>query len=439
MTTNLLRAGALSCALLASTALTAPALAQTAQQFRQPDANGVDVTHGDYLMNFVEGSIGSGDSELSLVRDGVWVAAYGINGHQWDRIQFQQTPVSGGLRYTVVIGNRYENFTGSGTLPSGSSLTGSGNNYVYRQADGTAITFTDAGNGGWGSDSTFCTGDPGQGSCMLIPTEISRPDGTTVLLTWDVDAECWGEIDVDHLPCHYTPRLTKVSNSAGYEIRFSYASNTFGTSAWFQRTGAGFYNDAVSTSVAQASVSYSSPSTGVTQVTDIGGNVWRFTGSILGVTGIRRPGAGSDTTTIAYSSGSTVSSVTNEGVTTSYSRSVVGTTATETITDAASHVTTVVSNLTTGRPTSITDPLSHTTSYTYDGNSRLTRVTRPEGDYTQYTYDSRGNVTETLLVAKSGSGLSDIVTTASYDSTCSNPVTCSVPSLRASRSTPSLR
>ena len=63
MTTNLLRAGALSCALLASTALTAPALAQTAQQFRQPDANGVDVTHGDYLMNFVEGSIGSGDSE----------------------------------------------------------------------------------------------------------------------------------------------------------------------------------------------------------------------------------------------------------------------------------------------------------------------------------------------------------------------------------------
>ena len=198
----------------------------------------------------------------------------------------------------------------TGTLPSGSSLTGSGNNYVYRQADGTAITFTDAGNGGWGSDSTFCTGDPGQGSCLLIPTEISRPDGTTVLLTWDVDAECWGEIDVDHLPCHYTPRLTKVSNSAGYEIRFSYASNTFGTSAWFQRTGAGFYNDAVSTSIAQASVSYSSPSTGVTQVTDIGGNVWRFTGSILGITGIRWPGAGSDTTTIAYSSGSIVSAVT---------------------------------------------------------------------------------------------------------------------------------
>ncbi|MFL6846105.1 MAG: RHS repeat-associated core domain-containing protein, partial [Allosphingosinicella sp.] len=47
--------------------------------------------------------------------------------------------------------------------------------------------------------------------------------------------------------------------------------------------------------------------------------------------------------------------------------------------------------------------------------------------YVESTYDARGNVTQTQAVAKSGSGLAAITTYASYDTTCSNPVTCNSP------------
>jgi RHS repeat-associated protein len=172
-------------------------------------------------------------------------------------------------------------------------------------------------------------------------------------------------------------------------------------------------------------ISYSAVSSTVTDITDIAGLTWRITGAGP-ITGIRRPGASSDTISVTRS-GSQVTSVTNHGVTTNYSRTVSGTTATMVVTNALSQQSTIVSDLGIGRPTSVTDPLSRTISYQYDTEGRPTRVTRPEGDYTQLTYDVRGNVTETRNVAKSGSGLADIVATASYDTTCSNPITCNQP------------
>ncbi|MFN4358659.1 RHS repeat domain-containing protein [Sphingopyxis alaskensis] len=79
------------------------------------------------------------------------------------------------------------------------------------------------------------------------------------------------------------------------------------------------------------------------------------------------------------------------------------------------------------QPTTVTSGTSATTTYVYDANKRVIRETRPEGDYTEYTRDARGNVTQTRHVAKAGSGLADIVTTANYDATCSNPVKCNSP------------
>src|ERR1700755_3090411 len=68
MTMPSFRARALACALLAGTALAglaaAPAHAQAGKLHRAPDANGVDLTWGDYVMRFKEGSIGSGEAEL---------------------------------------------------------------------------------------------------------------------------------------------------------------------------------------------------------------------------------------------------------------------------------------------------------------------------------------------------------------------------------------
>jgi RHS repeat-associated protein len=174
-----------------------------------------------------------------------------------------------------------------------------------------------------------------------------------------------------------------------------------------------------------AGVSYSYPSTGVTDVTDTGGGVWRVTSSASGHS-VRRPGASADTISASLSGG-VVTSVANGGATTSYSRSVSGSTATMTVTNALSQASSVVSDLTVGRPTSVTDPLSRTTSYQYDSSGRLTRVTAPEGNYTAFTYDARGNLIQTEAVPKAGSGLPSIVTSASFDSTCSNPLTCNQP------------
>ena len=86
MRKTLLRAGVMPCALLATTCLTSPALAQSAGPLhRNIDANGVDLTNGGFFLDFVEGSIGSGRSELPLFRR---------NGNQWDNI-FLERPING--------------------------------------------------------------------------------------------------------------------------------------------------------------------------------------------------------------------------------------------------------------------------------------------------------------------------------------------------------
>jgi hypothetical protein len=45
-------------------------------------------------------------------------------------------------------------------------------------------------------------------------------------------------------------------------------------------------------------------------------------------------------------------------------------------------------------------------------------VTVPEGNYTEFAYDGRGNVLSKTEVAKPGSGLANIVVSATYPDTC---------------------
>ena len=73
------------------------------------------------------------------------------------------------------------------------------------------------------------------------------------------------------------------------------------------------------------------------------------------------------------------------------------------------------------------DGLSRTTSYAYDASARLTQITAPEGNNVQYAYDARGNATTTTNVAKAGSGLASIVSSASFDASCTNIVKCNKP------------
>lgn len=85
------------------------------------------------------------------------------------------------------------------------------------------------------------------------------------------------------------------------------------------------------------------------------------------------------------------------------------------------------------------DPLHRLTLIDYTGyaaealdgqDTLVNSVTNPEGDRIEYTYDARGNVTVTRRKAKPGSGLSDIVTSATFPTTCTYRVTCNQPTTR---------
>lgn len=86
---------------------------------------------------------------------------------------------------------------------------------------------------------------------------------------------------------------------------------------------------------------------------------------------------------------------------------------------------------------SLSDPLSRTMSYQWTGanaaasylgrNHLVSEVVLPEGNEQTYTYDSRGNRTETRLIGKPGSGVTDIVATFIFPASCANTKTCNQP------------
>lgn len=413
MTKTLLRAGALSCALLTSTCLTAPAIAQSEPAYRNLDANGVDLTHGDYRVTFTEASLGSGETELALIR-----AAGGQESFTtWDRLRFRRVSTISSFIYFVGNNTRSDSFHSSGASlqANGATLTKSGGGYTHQAADGTVTTFTNPVSSSSIGSGLCSSATPSGATCYLPPSSITDPAGRTVTLEWTV-----------HSPsssAHYL-RLAKVTNSFGYSVTFTYANNSPGSGAppsdWFVRTGATMANG----TTAVGNVSYTAV-TGATDVTDMASRVWRIAGDTNSVTGIRRPGASADSLSISQS-GSTITAV-RDGVTKTYSRAVSGSTGTMTVTDANSEQTVIESDLTVGRPTEVTDPLNRTTSFEYDSYGRLERVEFPLDNSIEYTFDGRGNVTETRRIAAPGSSLPDIVTSAGFDSSCSNPVTCNQP------------
>jgi RHS repeat-associated protein len=428
-----LRKGAIGCALLAGTMLTAPApvLAQSPPpRFSQVDGNGVDLVTVQHSFSFTEGGIGSGEGGLSLTT----FAPYGDARTQWTGLLYRLTSGGTSLMY-VEFGPIAETFTISGstytsTLANGGTLAGIGNGqYRYTSSDGTRIVFeSDYQTGGvsYNMGSPLCS--VGDEDTCAVPISITRPNGMTFTLDWTIVPHCDGYDGGTCInPTAYF-RFAGVTSSANYRFTLSYATDSFASGSWYIRTGASFTNLASAPSPLPSS-SWAYSGGGVVDVTDTGGRTWRFTNG-SGTFSIRRPGSSSADVTVT-TSGGYVTQVVRDGVTTTYSRSVSGSTLTLTVTTGG-NATTVVSNLTTGLISSITDPTSRTTSYQYDGNGRLTRVTMPEGNSIGYTYDARGNIAETRLREKGDDGDppdpdDDIVTSANYLSSCSNPVVCNSP------------
>jgi len=412
--------------------MVSPAFAEApAPRFVNIDANGVDLTTGKVQFSFEEGGIGAGEGAVRFQRifaqDAGWVDNY--SGGMFD------ATVNGIAKTYVQIAGISDVFTKSGTTytsdnASGSMLVYDSAAYVYRytSADGTQIVFDSIGY--YPELSYSCPGaDP---KACHVPLSITKPNGLKMSFSWETASICY---DLPNEPCSYDKsyrRLTGIATSAGYSASIAYASNAIGSSSllnrdWFKRSTISFTNSAGAPSPLPT-VTYTYPSTGVMTVTDPGGRQWRLTTDSSGrLTGVRRPGSASDNITYAYGADGTVSSATKDGVTTTYSRVVSGSTATETTTDAASGQTVTVSDLTKGRPTSFKDELNRTTAYEYDANGRMTKVVQPEGNSITFTYDGRGNFITVTKAAKPGAGLANIVTSASFDTTCTNLVKCNKP------------
>lgn len=441
--------------LMAAFAVAAPVAAQTApvpEQHRNVDQFGVDQVTGSYNLSITEGEIGPDDTGIRLIR--YWTRGGWRDNWSGD---LRRTAEGSTQVATITFGNQSERFTLVGgawvsAAGNGGSLNETTANRVwqYRAPDGTAVTYeTPLPASGPPTTISMPWGYCSSANAIAcgIPKIVQRPDGLVYTLTWQITQQF-----------NYNPtfnsnvgyRLSDVRSSTGYGIKIKYQSNEGGgqpfgyqgetRTEWTNRISYRFFdlsqvicsptaNDCDSVAGSWPVVSYSYAAPGVLDIVNTQSGTIRVTTNGTNVVAVRRPGATADTTTVAYDGSNRVTAVTDEGVTRTYNWTTSGTAVTVVATDggAGGGSTTTVSSTVTGQPTSVTNATSNSVTYVYDANGRVTRETRPEGDYTQITYDSRGNVTETRLVAKPGSGLADIVASASYSATCSNPATCNQP------------
>jgi RHS repeat-associated protein len=433
MTKTLLRAGALSCALLATTALSAPARAQTGAPtppvYQHVDENGVDLVTGDFHFSIVEGSIGSGAGAMALAND--WGTYKGDNYNR----TLMRSVSNGTARLTLVTGTSSRTFTGPASGSSFASDQGTGDRLVkaapalYRltEADGTVTEFSQPGGGSLAVGGMCAAGS--ETNCRLLGLSTTAPSGASIAYDWLVEERCREEQGLSLEPetvCGTYYRLAGIANNAGTSIAYDYADDSsLGTPGpdWYKRSGATLS----SISGGSAATSYTFVSPTVTEVTDIGGRTWRLTRDAANrLVGIRRPGSDADNISIGYfANGMTV---TRDGVATTYARSSADGIGTMVVSHALGQRL-VVSNLQIGRPTQFVDELQRSTLVAYDGAGRVSQVTMPGGNRIDVHYDARGNVTQQVLSAAATAfdGEEDIVTSATYAPACTNPATCNRP------------
>jgi len=416
--------------------LAAPALAQNEPPpYTNRDANGVDLVTGQFGFVMQEGSIGTGENRLELQR-------ILLNGARWTDNwtgTFRRKTVGGNIIVVLEFGAISDSFQLSGGtyLPSkadGSSLVALPfGNFRYTARDGTTIEYQTLDGDGYPVHAPSCNLQAGTQSCGL-PVSITKPNGATYSLDWSLRQVCDEDGEGDCPNGQSFSRLMSVRSPSGNRIDFAYGTDDPGIGvppdAWFTRASATFVdaNEACATSCPSANYSRTYHSGGSTlTVSDLLNNQWQFTGVGGRVSSIRRPGSATDDIAIAYGTAGVVTSITKDGVTTGYARSVSGSTATTTVTDALSQATVVEADLTRGRVTSLKNPLNQIVSHQFDVNGRLTRTTQPEGNYVEFAYDARGNLTQTTRVDKAGTTSNNLVTSASYASSCANAKVCNQP------------
>jgi RHS repeat-associated protein len=407
------------------------------------DANGVDLFTGSLFVSAPALVVGSEGNTLSYYRRN--------DGFGWsDNIMgfVGQTGAPSLMR--VAIGGFRDTFTVSGstytsTEGNGSTFTFNSTSkiYTYTRSDGMVARFDN-------NQINAYEGYTNRG--MLL--DIVYPSGEKLVYAYDSLTYCtqFYQPEIDEIYCTgfgKAYRVSSLTSSYGYRLLPQYSSYQYTYDPnnpaelpefenWGGVIGVNAQNLAVSTTAVVASQSYGSAWLGGDDfshtVTDGAGGqtIYRYANDR--VIGIKYPGHSSEDVTIGYGA-SGVTSVTKAGAgSTTYGRSDSGNTRTVTVTPPsvtpAMSATVYTFDIAKQRMTSVTrteNSINRTTTFTYDSTGRLTRTTMPEGNYVQLTLDGRGNVTESRAVGKSGSGVSDIVATAGFDTTCSVPKKCNKP------------
>jgi RHS repeat-associated protein len=404
------------------------------------DKRGVDLTSGQVTATETDLSIGA-QGTVGLSHTRVWSAGYG-----WRHGYMMTVTVDSATHVTVSIGAASGGFTlSNGTYTSdlgdGATLTTSTISnltaYTYTARDGTVIYF---------DPTVVAHGASYYGPAAAVATSIIAPTGVTTTLTYQ-QGSYYAEIFGGRVVTLYVVRLLSVNISTGYQLKFSYTSNSLAGNApdpWVQISQVMAINNAVdycspsavtcsgfSQSWPTVTYATSTASNGTTteSVTDPQGRIRTNTIDAAGrLIGIQRPTASSTSLGYVYSAAGTVQSVSVAGIGPwTYAFSTANNLLTASVTSPwVNSARTVVSSTTTHQVISDTNENGWTTSYVEDGYGRVTNITAPMGNQVSFAYDSRGNVLSTTAIAIGG-GSSFTVSSATYPATCTVAATCNKP------------
>lgn len=399
-------------ALLSLTTMLASGLATQAQAqapVRQSiDTNGVDLFLGTMNIDGPTLSVGPPDNPSISYRKTFRgaVSADNVNGRLF----------KSGSTITISFGHSSDRFniSGSSYIPTegrGAMLAydAVSRTYTYTTGDGVIYRFREQ----WGSNGA-----------VAGLHDVTWPSGRKHTYSYQLFTRCAGPIIDDECTRYIgTYAISSIASNDGYVLTFLRDGDT----DEFPGTHAGV---AVSNSLlpGMSRAQYYAEGAGITfNITDELGRVTNYRPGASGMAGITSPGKASENLTVGYDTSNRVSSVTTPAGATTYAYADAAGARTTTVTNALGKATSYTFDIASQRMTSMMNALSQVTSFLYDGNGRLNETTMPEGNKIVIGYDPRGNVTSTTLRAKPGSGLADIVTTAGFPASCSNPVTCNSP------------
>jgi RHS repeat-associated protein len=413
-------------------AQTTPPPIPAAPVFPSVDENGVDLVTGKFEYSVTAVSIGQGETALE--------ARLSTASGQWraDTFQGYITANFSSPLITVTLDGDSETFTTTGwpygTITSnqseGSTLVYDGNSklYTYTKNDGTVAVF----------DVTKYANGVNNGSKVSAAlVSVQYPNGKKEEFSYRTIFSLVGT-PIGPMSGTVVSNIESVQNNHGHQLRYFYVAPGSPQVQSIQaiNNGADYCAPAAASctltqNAATTSLSTTLAPNGINAVNTMTDPIGRQTTFTLNaqqqLTGIKRPGAASNNISIGYTGAGLVSSVTKEGLVFQYNFSASGGVMTTTRTNPQGNTLVVVTNQALGRPSSVKDEANRTTSYQYDSFGRLTRMTYPEGNYVDYIYDARGNVTSQTRVAKAGSGLANIITSASFPASCATPKTCNKP------------